>query len=416
VLSVPKRAARRALIAAALGAAAMLGVPAGASALAPADVPGIGADTGRFTLPIKCQITLPWLGNIQVLTLDGTVDIEGIAPVQLRPGQEFYLSQGKGALTLPSWLSTLGGIATINRADANVDNLFIGATNSVPAAVNLSKNYDLKVRNVPVRANRPITVGLPASGTFDVGPFKAPDSGTTQLRFLGATANVVLRSTLGFSIAVRAYCKDAATNGASLLSIAVGGVPGGESIKWQDQPLNYPTPPANQLIGIVNAPYTCQFSNGKSYELGIAVGARIPLSIRKGTTLSFYEASGAVVLPAETVNQMIDDGYDQIAGGTVDKLTLKVQGGTPVEPNVIPAGGLPMPTVPLVRDQRVVFSLPQTGTLGAGPFTPTAGSESIIVGLGSAEARLKLGNDTTETSASCGAPSPDALLVDAAVV
>lgn len=415
MLSVLKRRALRSVAIAAMSGAAFVSMPAGAHALDPVNVPAIGADTGRFTLPIKCNITLPWLGNFQIISIPGTVDIQGIAPVQLRPGQQFYLSQGRGALTLPSWLSQLGGIATINRADANVDNLFIGATNSTPNAINLSKISDLKVRNVPVRAGQPITVGLPKTGNFDIGPFTAPQSGVTQLRFLGATADVVLRSALGFSIGLRAYCTDAATNGASLLSIAVGGEPGGPVINWQNQPLNFPKVPSNQLIGIVNAPYSCNFSNGSTYDIGIAVGARIPLSIRKNQTLSFYEASGALVIPKETVNQLLDDGHSQISG-TVDSLTLEVQGGTPAEPNVIPAGGIPIPPTPLVRDQQVMVSLPQSGTLGAGPFTPTAGSDSIIVGLGTADARVRLGDQTTELSVNCADPEPDALLVDAAVI
>ena len=53
-----------------------------ASAIAPSEVPSIGADTGRFTLPITCDISIPALANIKVLNLAGTVDIQGIAPVQ----------------------------------------------------------------------------------------------------------------------------------------------------------------------------------------------------------------------------------------------------------------------------------------------------------------------------------------------
>ena len=122
-----------------LGAGTALAVAApGAHAITPSEVPSIGADTGRFTLPITCDISVPALGNLKVLNLGGTVDIRGIAPVQLAPGQPFYLSQGQGALTLPSWLSTLGGLVTVDKADAVVDNLNIGATGSTPEVVNLS--------------------------------------------------------------------------------------------------------------------------------------------------------------------------------------------------------------------------------------------------------------------------------------
>lgn len=405
------------LAASALAAAATLAAPTGAQALKPDDVPAIGADTGRFTLPIKCKVSLPWLGDAEVITLDGTVDIEGVAPVQLRPGQKFFLSQGKGTLTLPAWLSTLGGVATIDGADAKVTKLLIGATRSTPEAVDLAKSYDLSVKDVAVKPLEPIKVSLPETGSFDVGPFVAPKDGTTQLRFQGASADVTLKSSAtGLAIDVHADCVDAATGGASLLSIAVGGQPGGPTIKWQGQPLNYATPPSNQLVGIVNAPYTCSFGAGKKYKLGIAVGARIPLSIKKGTTLSFYEASGAIVIPAATVNALIADGYRTLRGGTVDQLFLTVQGASPAKPNVIPSGGLEIPSFSLTKGKEIVIPLPQSGTLGAGPFTPSASSESIIVGLGSASARLQLGTGSAETKVTCGAPSPAALLVDAAVV
>ena len=112
-----------------VGAAAALAVVAPtASAIAPADVPGIGADTGRFTLPITCDISVPALNNLRVLQLPASVDIQGIAPVQLAPGQPFYLSQGKGALSLPAWLSGLAQTVGVNRADAYVDTVNISAT------------------------------------------------------------------------------------------------------------------------------------------------------------------------------------------------------------------------------------------------------------------------------------------------
>lgn len=397
-------------------AALAIAAPTPASAIPVSEVPDIGADAGRFTLPITCDITVPALGNLKVINLPGTVDIKGIAPVQLAPGQPFYLSQGAGALTLPAWLSTLGGLVTVDRADADVDQLFIDATRSTPERINLSKLADLKVKDVPLRPGQPIVVGLPKTGVFNIGPYSAPQDGRTALKFGGATANVTIRSrALGFAIAVRAYCKAAANagGGASLLSIAVGGPPNSTPINWQNNPLNFPKAPYNALIGIVNAPYKCSF-RGELLDVGVAVQGTIPLTVKRGNSLPINEASGAFQIAPETVNTFLDEGHTSLSG-TVTKLTLRAEGGTPTEPNVVPAAGIPFGPVPLVRDQRLTVPLPTSGTLSAGPFKTDATSKAIILSLGSAEAQLKFDGESSTTTATCATPSPDAILVDAAI-
>lgn len=415
MFSRQSRLGRRGSLAAVAGAALALAVPTGAQAIAPADVPAIGADTGRFTLPITCDISVPWLGNLKVLNLAGTVDIQGIAPVQLAPGQPFYLSQGSGALTLPSWLSSLGGLVAINRADANVTQLNIAATGSSPEVINVADLQPLVANDVKIFPGKPIVVGLPKTGAFNIGPYKAPASGRTALKFISAVATVNLRAQWGLTIQVKANCKAAATagGGASLLSIAVGGEPSDEVLNFQGQPLNFPKAPNNQLVGIVNAPYTCQIG-GSSYKVGIAVSATIPLTVRKNGSLPFAEASGALVIPAETVDQFIADGRTSF-GGNVTELTLAVEGGTPNDKNVIPPAGIAIPRTPLEAGKPIVIPLPASGTLSAGPFTPLPGSKAIIVGLGRAGANLDFG-DGSVTPATCAQPSPEALLVDAAVV
>lgn len=404
-----------ALIAGATAALAFA-APTPASAIPVAEVPDIGADAGRFTLPITCDVKVPFLGNLTVLNLPGTVDIKGIAPVQLTPGQPFYLSQGAGALTLPAWLSTLGGLASFDRADANVDQLYIDATRSNPERINLSKLADLRVANIPLKAGQPITVALPKTGVFNIGPYNAPQDGRTSLKFGGATANVTIKSrALGISIPVRAYCKAAANagGGASLLSIAVGGEPNPTTINYQNNPLNFPKAPYNALIGIVNAPYKCSLGSD-TIDVGVAVQGTIPLTVKRGYSLPIKEASGAFQIAPETVNKFLDEGKTSISG-KVTKLTLRAEGAIPAEPNVVPAAGITIPPTPLVRDQRLTVPLPASGTLSAGPFFPTAGAEAIILSLGSAEAEIKFDDETTTTNASCATPSPDAILVDAAI-
>jgi hypothetical protein len=383
--------------------------PTAASALDTKLVPSIGADTGRFTLPISCAIKL---GTLQVAKINGTVDIQGIAPVQLGPGQQFYLSQGSGALTLPAWLTTLGGLVTIKKADAVVDSLLIGATRSNPATIDLAKNYDLSVTDVPVVAGKPITVGLPKLGNFRVGPYVAPADGRVQFRFEGATANVTLKGAGTLKVKVRAEC--AASQGNALLSVAVGNqVDPTKPALYENEPLSYPTVAAGNLIGIVNSPYKCDIG-GTQYDVGIAVGGVIPLAVKKAGTLSITQASGAITLPAATVNRLLDAGYTSLQG-KVDELRLIVDNGSPANPNVLP-GGTTIPVTTLVRDTPVIVSLPTAGTVTAGPFKPTAGAASMVIGMGSAAATLQFNGNGQDVKATCPKPEPDALLVDAPLI
>jgi hypothetical protein len=383
--------------------------PTAASALDTKLVPSIGADTGRFTLPISCAIKL---GTLQVAKINGTVDIQGIAPVQLGPGQQFYLSQGSGALTLPAWLTTLGGLVTIKKADAVVDSLLIGATRSNPATIDLAKNYDLSVTDVPVVAGKPITVGLPKLGNFRVGPYVAPADGRVQFRFEGATANVTLKGAGTLKVKVRAEC--AASQGNALLSVAVGNqVDPTKPALYENEPLSYPTVAAGNLIGIVNSPYKCDIG-GTQYDVGIAVGGVIPLAVKKAGTLSITQASGAITLPAATVNRLLDAGYTSLQG-KVDELRLIVDNGSPANPNVLP-GGTTIPVTTLVRDTPVTVSLPTAGTVTAGPFKPTAGAASMVIGMGSAAATLQFNGNGQDVKATCPKPEPDALLVDAPLI
>jgi hypothetical protein len=384
--------------------APMLVFAPAAHALPAKDVPAIGADTGRFKLPIGCTITL---AGLPVFYLPTDVDVQGVAPVQLGPGQEFWLTQGSGSITFPSWLTSLAPILGLTKADAKVTDLSIGASNSTPSVINIAKDKPFEIKDIAIEAGKPLKVGLPLTGTFDVGPYKAPDGGKVTLAFDHAVAEVDLKSSAGFSLPIKADCKPSAGN--ALLTIAVGGKGGQPPAKLTGQPLNFAEPASNELVGIVNAPYTCTL-NGEPFDVGVAVGANIPLVAKKGSAFSFTKASGALVIPGATVNKLIDKGYTT-AGGKVTSLNLAIEGGTPATQNVIPAGGLPIPTTTLARDKEIVIPLPADGTLTAGPFTPVSGAKSVAVSLGSAAADFTF-NGQASAAATCATPSPTAYLVD----
>jgi len=168
-----------------------------ARALPAQDVPSIGADTGRFKLPIGCTITL---GGLPVFYLPTDVDVQGVAPVQLGPGQEFWLTQGSGSITFPGWLTSLAPILGITKADAKVTDLSIGASGSTPPVINIAEGKPFEIKDIAIEAGKPLKVGLPLTGTFDVGPYKAPAGGKVTLAFDHAVAEVDLKSSAGFSL------------------------------------------------------------------------------------------------------------------------------------------------------------------------------------------------------------------------
>lgn len=392
-----------ALAALALAVLAFVQAPP-AHALPPQDVPAVGVDTGRFKLPIGCTISL---GGLPVFYLPTDVDVQGVAPVQLGPGQRFYLSQGSGSITFPSWLTSLAPILGIDRADAKITDLSIGASGSTPSSINIAAGRPFEIDDIAIEAGRPLKVGLPLTGTFDVGPYTAPDGGKVTLAFEHALAEVDLKSSAGFSLPITADCKPSAGN--ALLTIAVGGAAGRPPAKITGAPLNFPEPASNELVGIINAPYTCKVG-ADTLDVGIAVGAHIPLVAKRGSSFSFTQASGALVIPAGTVNKLIDKGYTS-ASGKVTALNLAVEGGTPATQNVIPSGGIAIPNTPLARDEQITVPLPGDGTLTAGPFTPASSATSTSVALGSAAADLSF-NGGSAAPATCDAPSPTVYLVD----
>lgn len=391
-------------------AVAALALPASATALKPADVPDIGVDTGRFSLPIKCAISVPVGGAaIKVFDLNTTVDVQGVAATELGAGQKFWLTQGSGSITFPSWLTSLGGLATVQRADATIPTLDIGADNATPSAINVADLQPLSIRNIPIRFGQTLKVGLPLQGTFDVGPYTAPDSGVVTLRFNRAVANIALKSFFNqVLLRVRADCRPTANN--ALLSIVVSKPAGLPESKILGQPLNFPAVPSGYLIGIINAPYRCTLG-GQPLDVGIAVGGTIPLAVRRTGSLLFEESSGAMVLPPESVNALLDRGITRLSG-KVTMLNLDVGGGLPAVQNVA-AAGIDIPETPLVRGQKLVVSLPVGGTLTAGPFTLAPGSNNIQVALGDAKADFRLNGSSTVTPAACTAPDPGVILVDA---
>jgi hypothetical protein len=153
---------------------------------------------------------------------------------------------------------------------------------------------------------------------------------------------------------------------------------------------------------------------GKQYDVGIAVGGNFPLALKRNTAFSFTQASGALTVPAATVNKMLDDGINTIQG-RVDELHLIIEGGTEPNPNVLPSG-TELPRITLQRDTPITVSLPTSGAIAAGPYKHTADAKFMVIGMGAAAATFQFNGSGASVKATCPKPEPDALLVDAPIL
>ncbi|GAA0246716.1 hypothetical protein GCM10010492_52840 [Saccharothrix mutabilis subsp. mutabilis] len=383
-----------------------------ANALDAEDLPPIGADAGRFNLPITCAITLPELGGLKVLDLPLNVDIQGVAPTQLGPGQQFFLTQGSGSMTFPRWLTDFGATFGVNRVDAIVTNMSIGARNATPTHYNIAGD-GIHVNDIALTAGQELTVRLPVdpAATFpDIGPFTAPDAGVVTLQFDRAVVLITLKAAWGLVLKLKADCLPVAGN--ALLSMAVGGPAGQPPLAFHGVPLDFPRIPVNHQVGIINAPYRCTVL-GQPFDVGIAVGAFTPLSVARSGAIRFTESSGALIIPAATVDRLLDAGITR-ASGRVTELTLAAAGGSPGATNVL-GEGFAIPETTLTRGRDVVVELPpDDGTLTAGPWTPDPGSGHVKISLATAAAELSL-NGQPPTPVRCATPSPEVILLDAPV-
>ncbi|WP_424186115.1 hypothetical protein ACOBQX_30260 [Actinokineospora sp. G85] len=406
---------RKAVAAVAVAAGVAAGswaITPGAQAIPVDEVPPIGADSGRFALPISCAITLPEFGDIKVLDLPTTVDIQGVAPTQLRPGQQFYLTQGKGGMIFPEWLPSLAGLVGIGKVDANLVEMNIGAKNASPSVINISPEGGVFLPDIPLEFGKKLDVRVPRDGGVfpDIGPYTAPSDGVVTLQFDSALVDITLKADWGLRLKVKAVCLPVAGN--ALLSMAVGGEPGGEPLAFHGVPMDHFQPvEANNQVGIINSPYKCTILGGP-FDVGIAVGANTPLSVKKGGQILFTNASGALVVPKATVDGLIGAGFEKISG-TVKALNLNAAGGSPKVSNVL-GKTFPIPETTLVSGQDITIPLPPEGTLTAGPWTPDAGSSHVKLSLGTAEADLVL-DGGAPTKADCATPSPEVILLDAPV-
>lgn len=392
---------RRLLAAAALtagvAASALAATPASAT-LSADQVPGPNVSAGRFTLPLTCKVTLPWLGNLQVLTLPGTVEVAGAMPSSLGPGQRFYLSKASGRVMLPSWLATLAPLIGASKARAVVPQVNIRAKGATPEVVNMASS-PITVSNIRLTPGREISVGVPVNGYFTVGPWTAPQSGTVTLSFVNAVARVDLQTSSGFKLmTVNANCT---TNpGLGLATIDVGGAPGQPDANVDANVDSFTAPPSGFDNGVISAAYRCRIL-GRDFTTAVALSAISPLSLPAGKPLLFQRSNGAFVFSPEAVDHLLAQGITSISG-EVRSLMVEAEGATPSSLDVLAGSPVAFAPATLVRGQRAVVIAPSQGDLSVGPFQ-RIGSQTIRVQGGGAI--LALNTPSGAQQITCTPPS-----------
>jgi hypothetical protein len=374
------------------------------AALDVSKIPPINSSVGTFNLPLSCRIRVPALNNLQVWNLATSASISGAVPATIGPGQKFYLSEGSGSLTMPSWITSLAPIIGAKSATVRLTEINIAAVGATPEVFNIA-NPPLVLSNIPIVAGKPLTAGMPASGVFTIGPWTAPNSGLVGVSFAGAVALVDMINGKGKKIlTVTATCATPADT--ALLTLEVGGPSGQPDGKIENVFVKYPAAAKNYDNGVMVPRYNCML-DGKAVDIGVAFGAVSPLKLGNDKTLKFQNGAGALILPTELVNDLSRQGVTAVSG-SIRKLIIDTEGAT--KPNVDVAaanpGKLDMAVQPLVPDMPLISVVPAQGDLTLPPIVKTSATTKLRVSAGTAEVDLYYNNTSQAHRLSCAAPSP----------
>lgn len=367
-------------------------------------IPPINASVGTFNLPLTCGIKVPALGNLQVWNLATTAAISGAVPASIGPGQNFYLAEGSGTLTMPAWITSLAPIIGAKSANVTLTEINIAAKGATPEVINIA-NPPLVLSNIPIVAGKPLTAGMPASGVFTVGPWTAPSSGLVALNFAGAKASVDMLNSKGKKlITITATC--AAPADTALLTMEVGGPAGQADGKIENVFVKYPAADKNYDSGVMVPRYHCAL-DGEAVDIGVAFGAVSPLKLGSDNTLRYQNASGALILPSELVNKMLGRGVTSVSS-SIRKLVINTEGATKPSLDVVASNGssLDVGVQALAADTPFIGVVPKQGDLTIAPIVKTSASSVLRVSAGEADVDLFYNNGSQAHRLSCTAPSP----------
>ena len=321
-----------------------------------------GSQIGTGTVPVSCN--LPLFGNTTFIA-QGT----GAVGTVVGPGQQFYLTDARGALEVPTIFMSLASLVGATTIDASVSTLDINASNASPATVNAAAT-PITITGIPVTPGKSATVQAPQTGTLTIGPFTAGQSGLAAVSIGAISVTITLHNAKGSAVFIPITISCAApTPPLVLVGLTINAAFGGPASKVTG--VNAPafTVPAGDVEGSLNVPVPCTLSGIGAATLGGTLTGELPAILPSGQQYTLQASSGALNLPGSVVDQLLQayPGATTLSGSITD-LEINAQDSTPSVLNVAnpPITVTPQP---LVSGQSVNVLVPTTGTMNVGPFT-----------------------------------------------
>lgn len=129
-------------------------------------------ESGAFRFPYSCDF-----GSLGVYPLD--LEIAGTIPTNFKPGQQFSLTNAQGFLRVPQNLTDLAkaGFPSATTFHTTVSEFDILFTNASPATYNVAGSQTI-VSDAAIPASGQLTIPIPSTGSFSIGPITAGADGT----------------------------------------------------------------------------------------------------------------------------------------------------------------------------------------------------------------------------------------------
>lgn len=404
---------------AAVGVGALLSSPAGAVVSTPiTDAPGaskalpINSQVGTARLALNC--TLPILGQQTLIA-----EVDGTFSTLVSPGQQFYFSDGKGALELPAQLVTALRLLGTQSFNASVDTFNITGNNATPASQNALAGKPLTLTNVPLPASGGAVIPIiPTGGLLKVGPFTAGASGTSSLGLGSAGGSVSLNGGIG-SLLGKLTVNCAAADPAVVLAginIDPKRTPGSAPLAPSTAANGgYPIPvaPLDHQVGGLKVPLTCTFPSLGDRTLDLTMEGDAGTIYGVGEKFYLDTSSGALDLPPALVTEMqAKYGAFTSFDTTVSEFDIDVEGATP--PSINAAPNKLVLTRQSVTGKTIQLRVPATGELKVGPFTAgPVGTMKFEVGKAAATLKLNSasGSVISTLSITCAKRIPAVIIV-----
>ncbi|KAA2250173.1 hypothetical protein F0L68_39205 [Solihabitans fulvus] len=385
--------------------AALAVVPtAGAAPVSPA-VPA-GAEIGQVNFPFSC--TMPIIGTQTV-----NVGLSGTLTSQLGSGQQFYLSDGAGTLTIPANVVNLIAALGADSMSGTVNTLQITATGATPASLDAANGTPIVIPSTKLVADQPVVLPLPADGLLTVGPYTAGTSGIANLGVGGSTATINLADASGNPVLypLDVTC-DAPNPTVSLAAVNIGGPAGlppaqpstGARAVFGDIPLG-------SLTGSVNLPLSCTVSGLGSQDISGTLTGTFARVVPGGSQFSITGGGGSLNYSASAVNAILAQyPTATTASGSLTDFEVQADNATPASVNAA-SPAIAVGQTALTAGQAASVPIPSgTDTLTIGPFTagPSGGQVTLSAGSSGGTITVQDAGGTTLGSAqiSCATPNP----------